>query len=165
MLVIYPAFLEFQEIMIILVVAVVIFGPDKIPEIARGLGQAVRKMKEATEDIKQEILNPASELDPTKEIRETIADLDPTKDIRDSFSELDPTKDIQNAFQSADPTHDITRALEDPIKDFEQTILGEEPAIANDKPVTIANDAIEIVKTEVEIQTEQELGNGGSISR
>jgi len=137
--------------MIILVVAVVIFGPDKIPEIARGLGQAVRKMKEATEDIKQEILNPASDLDPTKEIRETIA-------------ELDPTKDIQNAFQAADPTKDIARALEDPINDLEKSMLGEDPANA-EVAVKSAKDTIEIVKTEIEIETEQELGNGGSVSR
>ena len=151
MLVIYPAFLEFQEILIILVVAVVIFGPDKIPEIARGLGQGVRKMKEATEDIKQEILNPASDLDPTKEIRETIAD-------------LDPTKDLQKAFQEADPTNDIARALEDPINDLEKSMLGEDPANA-ESTVKDTKETIEIVKTEIEIETEQELGNGGSVSR
>ena len=152
MLVIYPAFLEFQEILIILVVAVVIFGPDKIPEIARGLGQGVRKMKEATEDIKQEILNPASDLDPTKEIRETIAD-------------LDPTKDLQKAFQEADPTNDIARALEDPISDLEKSMLGEDIAANAESAVKDTKETIEIVKTEIEIETEQELGNGGSVSR
>ncbi|MBS7333411.1 Sec-independent protein translocase subunit TatA/TatB [Faecalibacter bovis] len=154
MLVIYPAFLEFKEIMIILVVAVVIFGPKKIPEIARGLGQAVRKMKEATEDIKQEIMNPVADIDPTKEIRETIAD-------------LDPTKDIQDAFKSADPTQDITKALEDPINDLEKSILDQENTtkeVVEDK-VKQVQETIEIAKTEIEIKTEQELGNGGSISR
>jgi len=152
---IYPAFLEFKEIMIILVVAVVVFGPSKIPEIARGLGQAVRKMKEATEDIKQEIMNPVSDLDPTKEIRETISD-------------LDPTKDLQDAFKSADPSAEITRALEDPITDFEKSILDEEnpsPKPVEKEPVRKAKEPIEIVKSEVEIKTEQDLGNGGSISR
>ncbi|HEY4540378.1 MAG TPA: twin-arginine translocase TatA/TatE family subunit [Faecalibacter sp.] len=154
MLVIYPAFLEFKEIMIILVVAVVIFGPNKIPEIARGLGQAVRKMKEATEDIKQEIMNPVSDLDPTKEIRETIAD-------------LDPTKQIQDAFQSADPSKDITRALEDPINDFEKSVMGmeEQEGTATDQPVKDIKETIEIAKSEIEIQAEQELGSGGSVSR
>jgi len=152
MLMIYPAFLEFQEIMIILVVAVVIFGPDKIPEIARGLGQAVRKMKDATEDIKQEILNPAADLDPTKEIRETIAD-------------LDPTKQIQDAFKGADPTEDIARALEDPVNDIEKSILDTEKSSPSETPVKDLRETVEIAKSEIEIQAEQELGNSGSVSR
>jgi len=140
--------------MIILVVAVVIFGPDKIPEIARGLGQAVRKMKEATEDIKQEILNPATDLDPTKEIRETIAD-------------LDPTKQIQDAFKSADPTQDITRALEDPINDFEKSIMDPDgdKTTSSEEPINNIKEAVELAKSEIEIKTEQELGSGGSVSR
>lgn len=138
--------------MIILVVAVVIFGPDKIPEIARGLGQAVRKMKEATEDIKQEIMNPAADLDPTKEIRETIAD-------------LDPTKQIQDAFKGADPSQDIARALEDPINDFEKSIMDSDQNSVNETSIKESKETIEIAKSEIEIQTEQELGNGGSVSR
>ena len=34
----------------IALVIVVLFGPNKIPEIARGLGQGVRKMIDAMED-------------------------------------------------------------------------------------------------------------------
>lgn len=45
---------------------VVLFGPDKLPSIARELGQGVRKMKGAVEEIKTEILketdNPVSEI-------------------------------------------------------------------------------------------------------
>ena len=154
MLVIYPAFLEFKEIMIILFVVVIFFGPNKIPEIARGLGTAVRKMKEATDDIKQEILNPAADLDPTKEIRETI-------------SNLDPTKQVQDAFKGADPTADIAKALEDPITSFEKTIFEDNNETASTTADTVENikETVELAKSEIEIQTEQELGNGGSISR
>ena len=45
---------------------VVLFGPDKLPQIARDLGQGVRKMRGAMEDVKTEILketdNPVSEI-------------------------------------------------------------------------------------------------------
>ncbi|WP_317172996.1 Sec-independent protein translocase subunit TatA/TatB [Faecalibacter rhinopitheci] len=152
LLVIYPAFLEFKEIMIILVVAVVIFGPDKIPEIARGLGQGVRKMKEATEDIKQEILNPAADLDPTKEIRETIKG-------------LDPTEEIKNAFVNTDPSKDIARALEDPLQDFENSIMKMDEPEKTVDPTSDIKETIQLAKTEIEIASENELGNGGSISR
>lgn len=45
------------EIFIILVVAFIIFGPQKIPEIARILGKGINEMKKATNDIKREIDN------------------------------------------------------------------------------------------------------------
>jgi len=83
-----PAFISFEEITVILVLSVIIFGPKKIPEIARGLGEGVRAMRKATEDIKREIMNPVDELNPVKDIEKTIEDskneiLGSTKEIED----------------------------------------------------------------------------------
>ena len=44
--------LSFWEIAIILVVALVIFGPKKLPDLARGLGKGIREFRKATEDFK-----------------------------------------------------------------------------------------------------------------
>jgi sec-independent protein translocase protein TatA len=41
-----------QDLILILIVAVVIFGPKKLPEIAKGLGRAMREFKNATEGLK-----------------------------------------------------------------------------------------------------------------
>ena len=41
--------------MLILFVVVMVFGADKIPEIARGLGKGMRQLRDATDDIKREI--------------------------------------------------------------------------------------------------------------
>ncbi len=43
------------EIFIILLVVFIIFGPDKIPEIARWIGKGVGEIKKATSEIKEEI--------------------------------------------------------------------------------------------------------------
>lgn len=48
-------FISGQEIFIILVVVLVLFGAKKIPELAKGLGKGMREFKKATEDIKREI--------------------------------------------------------------------------------------------------------------
>jgi TatA/E family protein of Tat protein translocase len=45
--------LGFQEIIIILVVALLIIGPRKLPDLAKSLGKAFREFKHATDDIKQ----------------------------------------------------------------------------------------------------------------
>ncbi len=39
------------EILLILVIALIIFGPGKIPEIARTLGRTVRAFRKATSDL------------------------------------------------------------------------------------------------------------------
>lgn len=48
-------FIGGPEIFIIILIVVMLFGADKIPEIARGLGKGMRQVKDATNEIKKEI--------------------------------------------------------------------------------------------------------------
>ena len=43
------------EILLILAVALIVFGPEKIPEMARTLGRIVRAFRKATYDITQSV--------------------------------------------------------------------------------------------------------------
>lgn len=45
------------EMMLILGVAVLLFGGEKLPEIAKGLGKGIREFKDASEEVKREINN------------------------------------------------------------------------------------------------------------
>ncbi len=47
--------LGFQEIALILVLALLIFGPRKLPEIGRTLGRSLGEFKKATSDLKRSI--------------------------------------------------------------------------------------------------------------
>ncbi len=38
------------EILLILAIALLLFGPRKLPELARGLGQAIREFKQAMQE-------------------------------------------------------------------------------------------------------------------
>lgn len=42
------------QIIAILVVALLLFGPKKLPELARGLGQSVREFKRSVEGVVEE---------------------------------------------------------------------------------------------------------------
>jgi sec-independent protein translocase protein TatA len=42
--------LGYQELMIILVIVLLLFGAQKLPELARGLGKSVSEFKKAQED-------------------------------------------------------------------------------------------------------------------
>lgn len=44
-----------QEMMLIIIVALLLFGGKKLPELARGLGKGIREFKDASEGIKREI--------------------------------------------------------------------------------------------------------------
>ena len=47
--------------MFILFVVVMVFGADKIPDIAKGMGKGMRTLRDATNDLKSEISKSAEE--------------------------------------------------------------------------------------------------------
>ena len=46
--------LGWQELIIILIIALIIFGPRKLPEIGKSLGQAINGFKESTKKVQDE---------------------------------------------------------------------------------------------------------------
>ncbi|MDP6922730.1 MAG: twin-arginine translocase TatA/TatE family subunit [Lutibacter sp.] len=69
-------FISGTEIFVVLIIVVMLFGADRIPEIARGLGKGMRQVREATNEIKQEIKNSAQkheiDLDITSQVKEEV---------------------------------------------------------------------------------------------
>jgi sec-independent protein translocase protein TatA len=68
-----------QEIFVIIIVALLLFGAEKLPDIAKGLGKGMRDFRKATDEIRREI--------------ETS-----TRDIRQDLNEVTDTikKDVIN---------------------------------------------------------------------
>lgn len=52
-------FISGAEIFVILVIVVMLFGADKIPDLARGLGKGMQQLKSATNEVKKEITESA----------------------------------------------------------------------------------------------------------
>ncbi len=73
-----------SEIIFILLVVVMLFGADKIPEIARGLGKGMRQLRDATNEVKREINQSAYK----KEIDQSLSSI--SKDMK---AEVDKLKD------------------------------------------------------------------------
>lgn len=55
------------EILIILLIALLVLGPDELPRVARTLGKTFRKIQHATDDIKHTITAELDEEEPSKE--------------------------------------------------------------------------------------------------
>ncbi|MGA9213104.1 Sec-independent protein translocase subunit TatA/TatB [Kaistella sp.] len=90
--------LSIGEMLMIALAIVVLFGPNKLPQIARDLGEGVRKMRGAMEDVKTEILketdNPVSEI--KKEIdkvKQAAMDFNPMADLdKEALAKRDEPK-------------------------------------------------------------------------
>jgi sec-independent protein translocase protein TatA len=55
--------LGFQEILLIAVVVLVLFGGRKIPEFMRGLGRGIREFNDAKDNVKKELEDGIKEKD------------------------------------------------------------------------------------------------------
>jgi len=51
------------EILVILIVALMIFGPGKLPQLARNLGRGVAALRKATKDLTDEMSKEFEELE------------------------------------------------------------------------------------------------------
>lgn len=77
----YFLFIGAPEVFVILLIVVMVFGADKIPDIARGLGKGMRQIKDATNEIKHEINESANNHNITNDINKEINEV--KKDIDD----------------------------------------------------------------------------------
>ena len=73
-------FISGQEIVILELAVLLLFGSKKIPEMARGLGKGMREFRKAADDIKRELNQSAPD------IKSGLEDIG--KDIKDSTEEL-----------------------------------------------------------------------------
>jgi sec-independent protein translocase protein TatB len=90
------------ELMVIIVVAVVVFGPDRLPEFARQAGRLVRQVRTFTQSARDDI---RSELGPEFADFE-LTDLDPRRAVR---------KYIQDAWDEDDDA-EVSRAGQRPLE-------------------------------------------------
>jgi len=84
------------ELMVIFVVAVIVFGPDRLPDFARQAGRFIRQVRQFTQSARDDI---RSELGPEFADFE-LTDLDPRKAVR---------KYVQDAWDESDDTPALRR--------------------------------------------------------
>ena len=56
-------FIGGSEIIVVILFIVMFFGSKKIPELAKGLGRAMREVKDASNEIKKEIQESTTQVD------------------------------------------------------------------------------------------------------
>jgi sec-independent protein translocase protein TatA len=61
------------ELIVILVIALIVIGPQKLPELARSLGKGLAEFKRATEDFKQNVAEEVKAADEKERITKEVA--------------------------------------------------------------------------------------------
>lgn len=112
------------ELLVVLVVAFVVVGPDDLPKVARWLGTQLRRLRVTLRDIKAETGWDEVEKevkDVQREVRQTVRELDVTADLRDIAKdvkgEIDGiSRDVKQDFkQLDDAVKSETKALDDEV--------------------------------------------------
>ncbi|HBH06824.1 MAG TPA: twin-arginine translocase TatA/TatE family subunit [Flavobacteriales bacterium] len=83
-----PVYLFFNlgggEIFFVFLFVLLLFGANKIPEFARGLGKGIRYIKDATQDIQSDIKNSVDDI--KKDVDPGISDI--KKEIDDKLKNI-----------------------------------------------------------------------------
>ena len=72
---IIPGMPGWSELLLILIIALVLFGPKRLPELAEAMGKSIRKFKSATSEATQEV---------KKELDEAGKELKDSHDMKDN---------------------------------------------------------------------------------
>jgi TatA/E family protein of Tat protein translocase len=71
------------ELIIILAIALIVFGPNKLPELARAFGKAMREFRKATEEVKESFEAETRDLE---DIKDAITDENLLTDLMEDES-------------------------------------------------------------------------------
>ncbi len=106
----------FGEILIVLVVAFVIVGPDDLPRVARWLGRSLRKLRLLMRDIKRET--------GWDEIEKEVKGV--SREVKQTIREVDISADLKEAAESVkQEVKGVSDDLEKDIKSFDKEMKSE----------------------------------------
>jgi sec-independent protein translocase protein TatA len=85
------------EIIIVLVIALLVFGPSRLPQMGRSLGRGVREFKKAADTAKNE-LGLSEVTDSINEVKSTFTE--PLKEVTGTFGDLKASVDVKSAIEA-----------------------------------------------------------------
>ncbi|TWR24852.1 twin-arginine translocase TatA/TatE family subunit [Mucilaginibacter achroorhodeus] len=119
-----PLFLNIgtPEMILILFVALMLFGGNKLPELARGLGKGIREFKDASEDVKREINNQINNYEDKKTVEKPAITAEEENNTAANYKPYEPVEGAISAYTG----HSATDAIEEHTE--EHKIEGSTPA-------------------------------------
>ncbi len=91
------------EIIVVLIIALLVFGPKRLPQMGKSLGKGVREFKKAADTAKTE-LGLGEVTDQINDVKSTFTD--PIKDVKGSIGDLKSSVDLKSAIEAPAPAKD-----------------------------------------------------------
>jgi sec-independent protein translocase protein TatB len=116
-----------MELIVILLLLLVVFGPDRLPEIGAKLGKGVRSMRRATRDFSEELQQARDSLEkPASQIMAPLQELaQPVQEIAQPFQDVKSSALALS--QAAKAVRDPGQAIRDSVM---QSVKGDKSASA-----------------------------------
>ena len=120
------------ELLLLLAVALIVFGPKKLPELAKSLGRALGEFKRATSDLKQSIESETGIDEVRSSLNEVKADIKTQVDLAGSVPDPSETPKASAAEPPADgPLDKVKSAFDEMNADTENATTDPPPADAD----------------------------------
>ncbi len=122
--------LGLPELILILAIALIIFGPRKLPEIGRSIGKGIREFKQATTEVKKSV----SLDDNEEEEKETAPAKEkaPAKQASSSVKEQEPASSEKEEPVSSEKEEPASSEKEEPASSEQET----EERVSEEAPKT-----------------------------
>ena len=140
-----------SEMILIFVVALFLFGGDKLPEIARGLGRGIREFKDASENVKREINNQINNYEERREEAEANSTpvIEAPKELSAAADEHTAWTPVEDAEHDAPnpviPTNGVPNTM--PFVENNGTLADHTPASETEHSDTATENKTEAAKT------------------
>jgi Tat protein translocase TatB subunit len=105
------------ELIVIMVIALIVFGPKKLPDLAKSIAKGMAELKKATEDVKQSL-----------EQDETLKEA--KQDLADSISGIQRQveKEGSEALKAAEEREGESQGIPEPSQEAAADARGETPS-------------------------------------
>ncbi|HUV72835.1 MAG TPA: twin-arginine translocase TatA/TatE family subunit [Anaerolineae bacterium] len=114
------------ELLVILIVALVVFGPERLPQIARDVGKSIGKWRQALEEIESVAEAPMKEV---KEIKEALDPASIEKKLQESVQRI-----VTPESQDDEETDQIVTPESQDDEETDQKATDEEATEHEEKP-------------------------------
>jgi len=96
------------ELLVIIVIALIVFGPNKLPELAKAFGKAMREFKKATEEMKESFEEETRDL---KELKNTLPSENLLTDLFENIkTSAEPTSETSAIAEGSVPSEVMVEA-------------------------------------------------------
>jgi sec-independent protein translocase protein TatA len=96
------------ELLIIVTIALIVFGPNKLPELAKAFGKAMREFKKATEEVKESFEAETKDLE---ELKDTLTQENLLADLGEEIGSTEPLTETPPSEEETVTSEAATEAL------------------------------------------------------